>query len=206
MKFQKIASIISLAVFALVIFSACDAFKPVTKQEYSKDDVKFTHLSNWQITEDSTTTESNMTARIITVEGPHDAVLTASKFPPSFPLTLEEYIKIVSEEMKKGAKDLTAGIDVLSLSAGKTMPSEARIAGSPQHGLAREFNIEALGTAVLHRAEYYAIDGDKEKWFIMMQSSKEDWESVKDGFQTMLDSFPAAAKTELQNAASEKAR
>ena len=193
-RFQKNAVNILTGIILLAVFSACAAFKPVTKEVYSKDDLTFTHLSNWRVTDDSTTTVSDITTRIITLEGPNSAILSITRFPPIVPMTLDEYVEIIGDEMKKGAKDLTGGVEVISVDDGKTMPSEAQIAGALRQGLAREFDVKALGTPVPHRAEYYLLENDKERWFFTRQASKDNWDETKDGFQTILDSFPVRTK------------
>lgn len=200
----KISFIFTISV-AILVFSACSAFKPATKEQYSKDGLTFTHFSNWEITEDSTTAEEGIEARIITVEGPHNAIFTASRFPPVLDMTIEEYVSLMTKEMKNSTKDITGGIEIVSMDDGKTVPSDALIFGVMRHGLAREFEVKALGTPVLHRAEYYLIENDKEKWFVTIQSSKEDWDSVKEGFQTILDSFPVS-ETKQQNAGAGKSK
>ena len=84
---------------------------------------------------------------------------------------------------------MTGGVEVFKMDDGKLNPVEASIAGETRRGLAREFDIKVLSIPVPHRAESFLIEAENEKWFIVAQSSKEDWDKLKVGFQTIFDSL-----------------
>ena len=196
---------LSLAFLVLSLNAACHGFAPVTNQEYRKDNLAFTYLSNWKITEDTTTKEAVGDVRFISIEGPDDAVLTISRFPSDTDVTLESYVELLQSGMKQEAETMTGGVKVFKMDDGILSSVEARIAGATRHGLAREFDIKALSVLVPHRAETFSIENPTEKWFFVRQSSKEDWEKLKIGFQTIFDSltFETAARSGGRNNSSQ---
>jgi hypothetical protein len=194
---NKAATRYSAFSILLLVILGCSKFETPTKQEYSKDDLTFAHFSNWKITEDKTTTEAVGEVRFITVEGPSDSIFLATCFPADVDTTLEDYANQIQQGMGETTKELTGGIEVVKVGEVKTGSVEAQIAGATRRGLRREFDIKALGIPVPHRADYYLIENDKEKWFIVAQAAQEDWDSVKIGFQTIFDTIsikPGAPK------------
>jgi hypothetical protein len=194
---NKTFSHYSAFLILLLTILGCSKFETPTKQEYRKDDLTFAHFSNWKITEDNITTEAVGNVRFISIEGPSDSILMATRFPVEVVTTLEEYADYIQKGMSQEAKDLTGGVEIVKMGEAKTTSSETQIAGALRHGLRREFDIKVLGVPVPHRAEYYLIENNEEKWFIVVQSPKEDWDGLQVGFKTILDSIsikPATAK------------
>ena len=188
MKIKRAKKLIILSVLLLTI-TACGVFKPAVKQEYNKDGLTFSYFSDWKITEDKTTAEAVGDVRFISLEGPNDAVLLITRFPGDTDVTLESYVKLLQTGMQEETKTMTGGVGVFKMDDGNLTPVEAQIAGTGRRGLAREFNIKVLNFPVPHRAETFLVEAGNEKWFIVSQSSKEDWEKLKTGFQTIFDSL-----------------
>lgn len=186
-KLKKTIALIALSL--LLVVTACDRFKPAVKQNYSKDGLAFTHFSDWKITEDKTTKEAVGDVRFISIEGPHDSILMISRFPSEAEVTLESYVELLQSGMQQETQNMTGGVNVFKVDDGNLSPVEARIAGETRRGLAREFDIKVLNLPVPHRAETFFAENENEKWFLVAQSSKEDWEKLKDGFQTIFDSL-----------------
>jgi len=179
----------------LVMILACSNFEKVTKQEYRKDNLTFTHLSNWKITEDTTTLRTDIETRYVSIEGPNDSILLLTRYPDAISTTLDEYVQEMQRASDSEMQKMTGGYEVLKMGAAKTSPITAQIAGASRSGLLREFDIKALGFPVPHRAEHYLIEIGEEKWFVVAQASKEDWDKVKEGLQVIYDtvSFGATA-------------
>ena len=188
MKIKKTKNLIILSVLLLTI-TACSIFKPAVKQEYNKDGLTFSHFSDWKITEDKTTAEAVGDVRFVSLEGPDNAVLLFTRFPGDTDVTLESYVKLLQTEMQEETKTMTGGVGVFKMNDGNLTPVEAQIAGAVRRGLAREFDIKVLNFPVPHRAETFLIEAGNEKWFVVSQSSKEDWEKLKIGFQTIFDTL-----------------
>lgn len=190
MKFNhKLTINLLLLVLLASLTAACSAAKSTVKQEYSKDDLTFSHFSDWKITEDNTTQEAVGAVRFISIEGPDDSILMISRFPGEADVTLESYVEMLQKGMSEEAKTMTGGVEIIKMDAGKLTPVESRIAGIARRGLAREFDIKALNFPVPHRAENFLIENENEKWFLVAQSPKENWEGVKSGFQIIYDTF-----------------
>ncbi len=191
MKIKDKRNLSFLAVLLLML-TTCSSFKPAVKQEYGKDDLAFSHFSDWKITEDNTTEEAVGDVRFVSIEGPNDSILMISRFPGDAEVTLESYVELLQSGMKEETKTMTGGVEVFKMDNGKLKPVEALIAGEKRRGLAREFDIKVLNISVPHRAETFLIEGRNEKWFIVAQSSKEDWDKLKVGYQTIFDSLSFA--------------
>lgn len=191
MKIRNQRSLAFLAVL-LLAFTTCSRFKPAVKQEYNKDDLTFSHFSDWKITEDKTTQEAVGDVRFVTVEGPDDSILMISRFPGDADVTLESYVELLQSGMKEEIETMTGGVEVFKTDDGKLNSVEVSIAGEKRRGLAREFDIKVLNIPVPHRAETFLIEIGNEKWFLVAQSSKEDWGKLKIGYQTIFDSLSFA--------------
>ena len=177
------------ALVLLVTILACSKFEKVTTQQYNKENVAFAHLSNWKVTEDNTSVTEGVESRFVSVEGSDNAVLMLTRLSASAPATLEEYVQILHDSLNEGAKDLTGGYEVVKLGAANTSPISTQIGRISRQGLLREFDVKALDVPVPHRAEQYLVETDKDKWFVVAQASKEDWDGVKEGFKTIFDSL-----------------
>lgn len=188
MKYKSTFNTAAVLILFLAIL-ACSKFEKATKQEYRKENLAFTHFSDWKITADDTSFNENIETRYISVEGPNDAIVLMTRFPDAVTTTLEEYAQELQRATGEGAKEMTGGYEVVKLGEAKISPVSAQIAGAARQGLVREFDIKALGFPVPHRAEHYLIETTDEKWFIVAQASKEDWDKVKDGIQTIFDSL-----------------
>lgn len=190
MKIKNV-NIVSFAVLPilLLIMTACSSFKPAVKQEYNKDGLAFSHFSDWKITEDKTTAEEVGEVRFISIEGPDDSILMISRFPSEADITLESYVELLQTGMKEETKTMTGSVEVFAMDDGKLSSVETRIVGETRRGLAREFDIKVLSLPVPHRAETFTMENQTEKWFFVAQSSVEDWEKLRVGFQTVFDSL-----------------
>lgn len=199
MKINRITKrVCFVALFSALISAACQ-FAPVTKQEYRQGNLAFTHFSNWKITADETTKEAVGDVRLITVEGPNDTIFIATGFPSDVATTLEEYAELLHKESNEGAKEVTGGFEVVKMEDAATKPVAAQIAGETRNGLVREFDAKVLGMPVPHRVEYYMVEAGAERWFVVAQASKEDWEKSKNGFQTIFDSLSFGTATEAES-------
>ena len=190
-------SSIALLFVLLAAFAACDRFKAPVKQEYGKDGLAFAHFSNWTVTEDKLMTQEVGDVRYVSVEGPNDSLLMISGFPANLGVTLEDYVRLLQTGMNEEAKKMTHGIEVLKTSEGNLSPVETVINGAMRKGLAREFDVEILSIPVPHRSETFMLETKTQTWFFVAQSSKEDWGSLKNGFQTIFESL--AVETETQS-------
>lgn len=190
---NKIVWNAAVGLILLTAVLACSNFQKATKQEYRKDNLAFTHFSDWKITEDNTSVTEGVETRYLSVEGPSNAVVLMTRFPDAVSMTLEEYARELQTATGEGAKEVTGGYEIVKLGEAKFSPASASIAGVVQQGLVREFDIKALGFPVPHRAEHYLIETGGARWFIVAQASKEDWDKVKNGFQTIFDSLSLSA-------------
>ncbi len=190
---SKKAAILIVSTILMAASAACGGFKSVVKQEYSKDDLAFSHFSDWKIAEDKTTAEAVGSVRFISIEGPDDSILMISRFPGEAEVTLESYVELLRTGMKEEAKSMTGGVEVFKMDDGNLNPVEAQIGGVARRGLAREFDIKVLNIPVPHRSETFLIENENEKWFVVAQSSKEDWEKLRVGFQTIYNSLSFAS-------------
>jgi hypothetical protein len=173
---------------------ACTQKTPVV---YEKDRLSFTYFSNWQITGDKLVADGD--ARLITIEGPRDAVMTLTRFAGDNPTSLEDYAKVLDEERAEGAKKAFGGYLPLKTGQTNTERTSMMIAGQKQSGLMQTFVVRLLGTEVPHRAIVVMIEGGGDKWFLMAQASTEDWKSVESGFQKVLDTLAFAPSVETQS-------
>lgn len=192
MKIKNVSSFFAVFILLSAIL-ACGKFEKVTKQEYRKDNLAFTHLSNWKITEDTASSTDGIETRYISIEGADDAILLLTRFPAEVPTTLEEYVGEIQKASNDEAKKMTGGYDVVTFGDAKMSPATAQIAGAARTGLLREFDIKAIGIPVPHRAEHFLIENGAEKWFVVAQASKENWNGVREGFQTIYDSLSFGA-------------
>ncbi len=194
MKIKNVWNFSAVLILLLTIL-ACSKFEKVTKIEYRKNNLALTHFSNWKITEDNTSLNSDIETRYISIEGPNDAILLLTRFPDAVPTTLEEYVAQMQSASNSEMKEITGGYDVVKVGDAKISPVTAQIAGASRAGLRREFDIKVLSLPVPHRAEHYLIENGGEKWFVVAQASQEDWDEVKEGFQTIYESLSLAMAT-----------
>ena len=170
----------------LAITATC-ALKKVVAEKYEKDGLSFTHFSNWVIKEDKLLAEGK--ARLITIEGPENAVLTLSRFSAANLISLESYARTLANQRKEALKKQLGGVVPLSEEASETGPATMNIAGENRVGLSQKFNIRLLGIDVPHVANFFMVEHGGYQWILMIQAPAEKWNRVESGCQKILDTL-----------------
>src|SRR5262249_11031876 len=83
--------------------SAC-ARPERTVEVFDKDGIRFSHYSDWTITEDAPAAGTPNT-RVIHIEGPDNAVLSILCIPENSPTSLEEFASSVAERRVTAIKE-----------------------------------------------------------------------------------------------------
>lgn len=185
MKAER-SSRVTIAALLCALAVAC-ASAPVTREKYQKDELTFTHLSNWVVKSDNLLASGN--ARVVTVEGPHNTVLTISRFPSANPITLDDYVARIEERRGSIIEKRTAGI--VSQKNGQNLGNviSGMIAGKSRDGVTQSFDLSLLSLVTHFRADFFMIEDSRYKWVLMAQTPVEQREQVEQGLQLIYDSL-----------------
>jgi len=178
----------------LVIGAAACLHKPAVPMRYEKDGFSFTHFSDWRIKDDKLVADGK--ARIITIEGPENAVMTVSKFAPDNPISLDHYAAILEKKRSENVEKNFGGVLPIRTEKAQTESTAAMIAGETRSGLSQVFSITLLGVNVPHMANLFLIERGGHKWILMTQAPSSKWIKVQPGFQKIFDSVIFAAEGE----------
>lgn len=184
---SSIRTVIILVV-ALAVF-ACSP-SPRTIKVYEKDGIKFSHFSNWRVTEDSPV-EGNPNARSIDLEGPNEALVIFICLPASSSQTIEEFAASIAEgRVKEIEESLTVGpIKPAKVTKGTSARISGQVGSQQQNGIKQSFNINLLGQDVPHEATFFAVGNGRYRVFIMTQVASEDARDAYPAFDLSLGSF-----------------
>jgi hypothetical protein len=178
----------------IVLVLSCAAFAcsapPRTIKPYDKDGIRFSHFSDWFVTDDSPI-EGTPSGRSIVLKGPNEALVTFICLPTSSQLTLEMFAASVAKRRAKLVEDnLSVGpIRPASASEGTSAAKRGRVSAQEREGIMQHFSIKLLGVEIPHEATFYAVSNTRYKVMIMTQVASQSAKDANPGFDLALDSF-----------------
>lgn len=196
---RALAFIMDRLRIGIVLVLSCAAFAcsppPRTIKSYDKDGIRFSHFSDWSVTDDSPI-EGNPNARSIVLKGPSEALVTFICLPASSQQTLEMFAASVAKRRAKLVEDnLSVGpIRPASASRGTSAAKRTRVGAQEQEGILQHFSVKLLGVEIPHEATFFTVSNARYKVMIMTQVASENTKDANPGFDLALGSFS------LQNA------
>jgi hypothetical protein len=187
-----------LTLLLLLALSASCARTSASKERYEKDGLGFSYTSDWHVRSDKEVS-GTVGTRILMLVGPHEALLTLTRFPASHPTTLAEYVATV--EGKR-----VAAVAKLSGSAARIEGKQlgvvrATIAGQAREGLAQAFDIDNAGVSTPYRADFYVIEAGDFKWMLMAQEQAAYEAALLPEIQLVYDSLTLPSAQARKDAA-----
>lgn len=178
-----IALVLSWAVLA------CSS-SPRTIKSYDKNGIRFSHYSDWSVTDDAPI-EGSPNARTIDLEGPNNALVAFICLPASSRQTLEMFAASIAERRVEVAEDkLSVGpIRTAEVSKGTSAAIRGQVSGQERDGISQHFSINMLGQEVPHEATFFAVSNGRYKVIIMTQVASEHARDAYPAFDLALDSF-----------------
>src|SRR5713101_4850238 len=178
----------------LVIAAVACVHRPAVPMKYEKDGLSFTYFSDWRIKEDKLVADGR--ARVITIEGPENGVMTVSRLSAGNAISIDEYAHILEEKRSEVLKRQFGGVLPISTERTHTETTVGRIAGETRSGLTQVFSVRLLGIDVPHMANLFMVEQGGRKWIFMAQAPSAKWIKVQSGFQKIFDSVAFAPASE----------
>jgi len=177
--------------FVVLCTAGATCSVPVRRVEvYVKDGVRFSHYSEWTITEDAPVPEFS-NARIIYIEWPHHAVLGIAFLPEEIPMTLERFASFVADkrdsaiEKKLGPR----GPIMAPMTRGTSDKTKALIAGQDTVGIRDRFAVLVMNQPLPFQEEFFMIRSGRQKVFLTTHAAEEDLEQARVGWQKVYDTL-----------------
>ncbi|SRR6266851_1262080 len=186
-----------LKIVGLLVLLAAAAgcvHRQVVPAKYEKDGFSFTYFSDWRIKEDKLVADGK--ARVITIEGPENGVMTVSQLSAGNAISIDEYARIIEEKRSEVLKRQFGGVLPISTERTHTETTVGRIAGETRSGLTQVFSVRLLGIDVPHMANLFMVEQGGRKWIFMAQAPSAKWIKVQSGFQKIFDSVAFAPASE----------
>ena len=144
---------------------------------YNKEDIRFSYLKNWEITEDTIDKDS----RLLFVEG-GDAIFIVVMHKSQATTSLLDFAKHYSSE----ARTQTS---IAKLSEGEFSNIEEKLKTSTIKSVKESFSISVIGVTIPHIRKYYKIQTGEKFVFLITQVAIEDLPQTKPGFDLILNTF-----------------
>lgn len=170
---------LTILIITLVTLTGCERAADISSPAfYEKQNIRFSHPGNWDVTEDVTQVD----IRYLFVESPGDAIFIAQIYKKEDAVSLNEYAKWFSEQSKQETPFGDIGGNSFS------QVSKQMLSGT-HAGIKETFAIELLGETVPHVREYYSVETDTKVAFLISQTATEDLAKVEPGFDLIYGSF-----------------
>jgi hypothetical protein len=182
----------------LLALSASCARTSASKERYEKDGLGFSYMSDWHVRSDKEVS-GTVGTRILILEGPHEALLTLTRFPASHPTTLAEYAATVEEKREAAVGKLSG--NAARIEGGQLGGVRATIAKQAREGLARSFDIDNAGVSTPYRADFYVIEAGDFKWMLMAQEQAAYEAALRPEIQLVYDSLTLPSAQARKDAA-----
>lgn len=158
---------------------------------FDEDGISFSYPKNWKISRDSKL-GSTGGARLVMVEGASDEVAIITALPQyGGGMSLPQYVDTMASGRTKEAKKMFKIGSVETVSSGESTrsPIFSTFGEKKLEGLGEEFSIAVLGHPVPHRANYFLIDGEGSRTFLVAQAPKERFAAAEPGFAVVFSSL-----------------
>jgi hypothetical protein len=186
---------LKVLVFLVLLTAAAGCVRrQAVPTKYEKDGLSFTYFSDWRIKADKLVAEGQ--ARVLTIEGPENAVMTVSRLSAGNTISIDEYAQILEEKRSEAVKREFGGVLPISTERTHTEPTVGRVAGETRSGLTQVFSVRLLGIDVPHMTNLFMVEQSGRKWIFMAQAPSANWIKVQSGFQKIFDSVAFAPESE----------
>ena len=146
---------------------------------YEKDGLRFSHHSNWKITEDKTIAKK---ARQVNIESDDNAVFIILILPKESSMGFGDFAAVM-------AKERPAQIAGGTVSETKAFPVSRKIGGETFDGIRHMYSVSLLGHTIPNTQDFFQIKTEKANMLTTFQAPDEDWDNADKGFQVILDSL-----------------
>jgi hypothetical protein len=139
--------------------------------------------------------DSQKHSRTVHIEGPENALVTISIFPPRLDVSLETFVQAATKARREAiTRKLTvAGVNLgAEADTNPPVPIERSVAGTKARGLEEHFRLDVLNVPVPHTSQYLIVTIADRALIILDQVADEQRRAVDAGFQKIFDTVALA--------------
>jgi hypothetical protein len=193
----------ALNLFALILgttAAACVRSPDLTSpNKHRAHDVVLDFPGNWAISSHDRQ-KGNVTAHILSIEGPGDALSMLTVFSPAVATTVEDYASMLAENRNAEVTGLVAlgGKSLFTVTHPKRIAVETNIGGEPIQGLQEEFKLRVLTEDVCFVSTVFRVERHSRTAFLVSQSPADVWQQMNPGFKLIQRTFklqPSSAES-----------
>lgn len=161
------------------IICSCERSVDISKTSfYEMNNVSFTYPKIWKVAND----EEKNGYRNIFVESPGSSIFIIQMFNKEHAVPLEEYAELFSSNAIEATP-------VANRSEGKFTNFIIEVNDTNLNGIKEDFSVSLLNQNIPHISRYYRLDKNDKVIYLISQTSLEDLNKVKLGFDLIIKSL-----------------